>query len=193
MQEGSPMEETIEITTHAYDAAITEDPYRDENAKELLQDIQIYALVLKKTFSEYRPFSIQEIASRIQYFKGVHPDPSDPDAMLDQTVDLSSPEVIAPDGTRTIYDNLVVIQDMITDQLYFVHMEVNSKTLPPEILVNRDLSYLARAVYRQRSDPYGMRKDYSGLKAVKSLWILRSLPGWESSKNGLPQSMLVVR
>lgn len=166
------MEETIEITTHAYDTAIAEDPYRDENAKELLQDIQIFALVLKKTFSEYKPFSIQEIASRIQYFKGVCPDPADPEAFLDKSVDLSNPEVITPDGTKTIYDNLVVIQDMVTDQLYFVHMEVNSKTLPPEILVNRDLSYLAREIYRQRSDPYGMKKNYVGLKAVKSLWIL---------------------
>ena len=160
------------LSGYAHEAAFTDEPCRDENAKEMLKDIQIFSLVLKSAFPEYHSFSIPEIAGRIQYFKGLRPDPEDPESFLDQTLDLSNPETITPDRRKTIYDNLVVIQDMITETLYFVIVEVNTSTPPPDNLVGRDLTYIARAISRQRADPFGMKKDYSGLKPVKCLWIL---------------------
>lgn len=164
--------EATEIATHAYEAALVDEPCKDENAKEMLKDIQIFSLVLKSAFPEYREYSIKEIAGRIQYFKGIRPDPADPDRFLDQLVDGSNPEVITPDHVKTIYDSLTVIQDMVTDILYFVFMEVNTRTPPADVLVGRDLFYIAREIARQKSEPFGMDKNYRGLKPVKSLWIL---------------------
>lgn len=164
--------EATEIATHAYEAALVDEPCKDENAKEMLKDIQIFSLVLKSAFPEYGEYSIEEIAGRIQYFKGIRPDPGDPHRFLDQRVDGSNPEVITPDRVKTIYDSLTVIQDMVTDILYFVFMEVNTRTPPADVLVGRDLFYIAREITRQKSEPFGMDKNYKGLKPVKSLWIL---------------------
>lgn len=176
------MEESEIIAMHALEAIQAEIPMSDGAAKEMLRDIQIFSLILKYSFAEYSGFTVAEIASRIQYFKGIRPDPDDPEGFLDQMVDASDPEANIPGSGKSIYDNFVVIQDMITDQLYFVQLDVNLRELSPEVLCGRSLNYIASIILRQRGLPFGMSRDYKGLKPIKALWILplsRRLGVWE--------------
>jgi len=82
---------------------------------------------------------------------------------------------------------------MITDQLYFVQLDVNLRELSPEVLCGRSLNYIASIILRQRGLPFGMSRDYKGLKPIKALWTCRCPTGLVSGKENSGLDGRVVR
>ncbi|WP_305084422.1 hypothetical protein [uncultured Faecalibaculum sp.] len=162
------------VRTNARQVAATDRPASDSGAKAMLHDKQIISLVLKRTCNEYAGFSVRQISSRIQEMFRISLNVENDLEALNEKVETMDPSVTAAGEGTTINDQAYLIQDMESEQLYVVVMEVNNGLGSADVMGNRDLYYVSRTICSQRNRINGMNTAYEGLKPVKVVWIYPS-------------------
>ncbi len=157
--------------TNARQLVSPDRPERDKAAKAMLQDKQIFSLVLKLICPEYAEFTVRELSSRIREVFRMPLSAANELAVLNEKMETMDPALtVAVEGT-TVNDQVCVIQDRETEKLYVVIIVVNNTVPTAEVMANRNDCCIARGISGQRNRINGMNTDCAGLNDLKMFWI----------------------
>ncbi|WP_286078710.1 hypothetical protein [Faecalibaculum rodentium] len=157
--------------TNARQLVSPDRPERDKAAKAMLQDKQIFSLVLRLMCPEYADFTVRELSSRIREVFRMPLSAANELAVLNEKMETMDPALtVAVEGT-TVNDQVCVIQDMETEKLYVVIIAVNNTMPTAEVMANRNDCCIARDMSGQQNRIKGMNTDCAGLNDLKMFWI----------------------